>query len=153
MGTALHLLASGPGWSVRDIVCGAGPHDRPFEEQHEDICIAAVTQGTFQYRSRQGSAVLAPGALLLGNAGSCFECGHEHGTGDRCIAFQFTPEYFAEIAATVAGSHRFRFPAAMVPAIRDLPVPFIDAEALTAGGGSIALDEMAVRLAEIVLGA
>src|SRR5262247_819042 len=78
-----HLLASGPGWSVRDIVCTAGPHDRPFEERHDSVCIAAVMQGTFQYRSTHGAAVLAPGAVLLGNEGACFECGHEPGTGDR----------------------------------------------------------------------
>jgi len=122
------------------------------------VTIAAVVEGSFQYRSDAGTALLYPGALLLGNAGSCFECGHEHGTGDRCIAFQFAPEFFAEIAAAVTGSHRFRFPAAMVSAIRDLPVPFIDVEAMAAGGsraarGPIAMDEMAVRLAEIVLGA
>ena len=117
------------------------------------VSIAAVVEGSFQYRSDAGTALLYPGALLLGNAGSCFECGHEHGTGDRCIAFQFAPEFFAEIAAAVTGSHRFRFRAAMVPAIRDLPVPFIELEAMAAGGGLMAMDEMAVRLAEIVLGA
>jgi len=69
------LLASGPGWSVSDVACTAGPHDRPFEERHHAACIAAVTEGTFQYRSTRGSAVLAPGAVLLGDEGSCFECG------------------------------------------------------------------------------
>ena len=28
-------LASGPGWSVIRSPVHAGPHDRPFEEQHE----------------------------------------------------------------------------------------------------------------------
>src|SRR6266536_2686156 len=45
------LLAAGPGWSVSDFVCRAGPHDPPFQEQHETACIAAVTEGSFQYRS------------------------------------------------------------------------------------------------------
>ena len=81
----------------------------PFEEQHEGICIAAVTQGTFQYRSPQGSAVLAPGALLLGNAGTCFECGHEHGTGDRCLSFHFTPEHLEAVVAAVPGARRTAF--------------------------------------------
>src|SRR5689334_2615044 len=66
--TTAREIAAGPGWRVSDIVCGAGPADRPFEERHADACIAAVTEGTFQYRGRQGAAVLAPGALLLGNA-------------------------------------------------------------------------------------
>ena len=73
-------LARGPGWSVYDLRCTAGPRDRPFEEQHELVCIAAVTHGTFQYRSREGRALLVPGAVLLGNPGRFFECGHEHGS-------------------------------------------------------------------------
>jgi AraC family transcriptional regulator len=73
------LLASGTGWRVDDVVCSSGPHDRPFEERHDAVCVAAVTHGTFQYRSTLGSAVLAPGALLLGNQHHSFECSHEHG--------------------------------------------------------------------------
>jgi AraC-like DNA-binding protein len=42
---------------------------------------------------------MTPGSLLLGNAGQSFECGHEHGTGDRCLSFHFAPEYFDRIAA------------------------------------------------------
>src|SRR5262245_56020575 len=63
------LLASGPGWSVSDVACTAGPHDRPFEERHHAACIAAVTEGTFQYRSTRGSGVLRPRAVLLGGEG------------------------------------------------------------------------------------
>jgi AraC-like DNA-binding protein len=96
-------LASGPGWSVYDNVCTAGPNDRPFEEQHRAVCVAAVTRGTFQYRSTQGGALLAPGALLLGNHGCCFECGHEHGTGDRCLSFHFAPGYWESVIAAIPG--------------------------------------------------
>lgn len=88
------LLAGGDGWSVRDIVCSSGPDDRPFEEQHSGVSIAMVVAGTFQYRSAAGRALLTPGSLLLGNAGQAFECAHEHGAGDRCISFQYAPEYF-----------------------------------------------------------
>jgi len=83
----MHLLASGPGWRVEDVTCFAGPHDRPFEEQHDLVCVAAVTRGTFQYRTPNGRATLVPGALMLGNPGACFECCHEHGVGDRCLSF------------------------------------------------------------------
>jgi len=68
------LLASGSGWRVHDMVCTCGPHDRPFEEQHDAACVAAVTGGTFQYRSTHGSAVLAPGAVLLGNDRHYYLC-------------------------------------------------------------------------------
>jgi hypothetical protein len=44
------LLARGKGWSVADVVCTAGPGDRPFEEQHSGVSIGMVLEGTFQYR-------------------------------------------------------------------------------------------------------
>jgi hypothetical protein len=66
--------------------------------------VAAVTQGTFQYRTDQGRATLAPGALLLGNLGASFECSHEHGVGDRCLSFAFNPDYFEEVVASVPGA-------------------------------------------------
>lgn len=103
------MLASGPGWSVYDNVCTAGPNDRPFEEQHRAVCIAAVTRGTFQYRSTQGRALLAPGALLLGNHGCCFECGHEHGRGDRCMSFHFAPDCWEAVIAAVPGARKATF--------------------------------------------
>ena len=153
MGTTAHLLASGAGWSVCDIVCGAGPHDRPFEEQHEDICIAAVTQGTFQYRSRQGSAVLAPGALLLGNAGTCFECGHEHGTGDRCLAFHFAPEHLETVMANVPGARRTAFTLPHLPPSPALMPLIAEAEAARDDGDGTALEELSLRLAGAVAAA
>jgi AraC family transcriptional regulator len=96
-----HLLAAGDGWTVQDVVCTAGPNDQPFEEQHSRNCIAIVMAGSFQYRSGTGNALMTPGSLLLGSAGEFFECGHEHGAGDRCVSFHFAPEYFERIAADV----------------------------------------------------
>jgi AraC family transcriptional regulator len=115
-----HVLAEGEGWRVSDVVCHSGPEHAPFEEQHERFSIAAVIEGSFQYRSSNGRALLYPGALLLGNAGTCFACGHAHGSGDRCIAFHFAPAFFEEISATAAGSARFRFTVSMLPARRDI---------------------------------
>jgi AraC-like DNA-binding protein len=103
------MLASSPGWTVYDNICTAGPNDRPFEEQHQAVCIAAVTQGSFRYRSTQGTALLAPGAILLGNHGSCFKCGHEHGTGDRCLSFHFTPDYWDSLITTIPGARTATF--------------------------------------------
>ncbi|POR45644.1 helix-turn-helix domain-containing protein [Bosea psychrotolerans] len=115
MAATSHLLASGPGWRVRDIVCTAGPGERVFEEQHAYCCIAAVTNGSFGYRSPQGTALLAPGALLLGNQGACFECSHDHAAGDRCLAFQFDPAYLEDILAGVPGVRRLAFSRAHLP--------------------------------------
>jgi AraC family transcriptional regulator len=119
-GPAARRIASGKGWSIREFVCTAGPGDRPFEERHEGMSIALVVAGTFDYRADTGRALLHPGALLLGNHGACYRCGHDHGTGDVCVSAHVGVETFADIAATVAGSSRFRFPVAMLPARREL---------------------------------
>lgn len=142
------VLASGPGWSVSDVACDAGPRDRPFAEQHHAACIAAVTQGTFQYRSTQGSAVLAPGAVLLGNEGACFECGHEHGTGDRCLAFHFEAAHLEAIAAAMPGARQTEF---VVPRLPPLPLlmPLIAAAEAACDDGA-ELEELALRLAGAV---
>ena len=94
-----HVLADARTWTVADVVCRAGPLDRSFEEQHKDVGIAIVVEGSFQYRSSTGRELMAPGSLLLGNTGQYFECGHDHAAGDRCISFTYAPEYFETLAA------------------------------------------------------
>jgi AraC-like DNA-binding protein len=133
------------------VVCTAGPHDRPFEERHEKVCIAAVTHGTFQYRSAQGSAVLAPGALLLGNQGTCFECGHEHAAGDRCLSFHFTAEYMESIAAGVPGARRAAFALPRLPPLPALIPLLAEVEAACDERDSGELEEIALRLGGTVL--
>lgn len=53
---------------------------------------------------------MVPGSLLLGNAGHAFECSHENGTGDRCVAFHFDPGFFETIAGTQAPFRAHRLP-------------------------------------------
>jgi AraC-like DNA-binding protein len=113
-------LASGVGWRVSDVVCTAGPSDPAFEERHGSMCIALVTSGTFEYRSVQGAGLMSPGSLLLGNFGACFECGHTHGTGDRCLSFQFSPEFFEQIAAEIPGIRKLAFSVARLPPVAEL---------------------------------
>ncbi len=153
MAVKLRLLGSGPGWSVSDVVCTAGPHDRPFEERHHAACIAAVTHGTFQYRSSRGSAVLAPGALLLGDEGACFECGHEHATGDRCLAFHFAPDHLETIVAAVPGARRTAFAVPRLPPLPSLLPLLAAAEAAGDDGDEEELEELALRLAGAVAAA
>jgi AraC-like DNA-binding protein len=150
MALASRLLASGSDWRVEDAVCTFGPHDRPYEEQHGAVCIAAVTAGTFRYRSTQGSAVLAPGALLLGNDRQCFECGHEHGGGDRCLSFQFTPEFLQGVVAAVPGARRLAFTVPRLPPRPGLLPIVAAAEAARDDGDEAAFEELALRLAGAV---
>jgi AraC-like DNA-binding protein len=147
------LLASGPGWSVSDVLCTAGPHDPPFEERHGTSCIAVVTAGTFQYRSSSGLALLNPGAMLLGNHGSCFECSHEHATGDRCLSFHFDPDYLESIVAAVPGVRRAAFAVPRLPPLEPLTALVAEAEAARDDRDGAALAELALRLAGAVAGA
>lgn len=132
---------------MHDIVCVAGPGDRPFEERHEQVCIAAVTRGTFQYRTSHGTATLVPGALLLGNAGQCFECGHEHGVGDRCLSFHFAPDYFEDVVAAVRGARPAFAVARLAPSASLTPLV---AAAESARDDAMELEEVALRLAGAV---
>ena len=145
-----HLLASGPGWRVTDFVCNAGPQDRPFEEQHGNVSIAAVTEGTFQYRTESGSAVLSPGALLLGNPGACFECGHEHAGGDRCLSFHFSADYFETIVAETPGVRRAGFALPRMPPVTALMPLLAAAEAARDNRDTAELEELALRIAGAV---
>jgi AraC family transcriptional regulator len=138
------LLASGPGWRAEDVICSAGPHDLPFEEQHASVCVAAVTRGTFQYRTRDGRATLVPGALMLGNPGACFECGHEHGVGDRCLSFHFDPAFFEEIAASVPRARRMTFTTPRLPPSEAL-LPVI--AAAESADDDLGFEEVALQVA------
>lgn len=143
-----HCLARGDGWAVSDLVCASGPHTRPFEERHACPVIAIVAAGTFQYRSRAGCDLMTPGSLLLGNAGQDFECGHAHGTGDRCISFSYTPQFFerlaAEAGAAGAGSG---FKMQRLPPMRILSPLIARACSALAGCTDTPWEEFSIQLA------
>ncbi|MGE5111705.1 MAG: helix-turn-helix transcriptional regulator [Acidobacteriaceae bacterium] len=145
-GAVGNLLARGDGWVVEDVVCNSGPRDRTFEEFHSSFSIAMVAVGTFQYRSEAGRALMTPGSLLLGNAGNCFECGHEHAAGDRCIAFRYSRE-FMETIARDAGVKRPKFGIPRLPPLREFSSLF--ARALCGVSMLIEVDweEIAIALA------
>jgi AraC-like DNA-binding protein len=153
-GLAKRTLAAGEGWGVREVICSAGPSDRPFEERHDGFSVSAVIEGSFTYRSDAGYGLLYPGALLLGNSGWCFECGHAHGIGDRCLSLNVREDLFGEIAASAASTSRFRFSAPSLPPSREA-LPVIAAmEALTSGGApALRGEELALRVIERVIAA
>src|SRR5262249_17452350 len=109
----------------------------PYEEQHGSILIAVVIEGSFQYRSATGSAVLSPGSLLLDNYGQYFECGHQHGTGDRCVAFQYTPEFFERAGVSNA------FAVRRIPPTAGLLERVVEARLATQPQASVNLEELA----------
>jgi AraC-like DNA-binding protein len=148
--TTAQLLARGNGWIVEDIVCTAGPRDRPFEEQHSTVSIAMVVAGSFQYRARSRSGsdseLLTPGSLLLGNPGQHFECEHAHGAGDRCISFRYAPDYFANLAAE-ADERNSRFSVLRLPPVRELSPVIARSCAGLAGTIAPSWEELSIQVA------
>jgi AraC-like DNA-binding protein len=144
-------LAQGEDWAVCDCICTAGPSDRRFEERHDDVSLALVTAGTFEYHTSTGNAVLYPGAYLLGNDGECYECGHTHSVGDRCLAVHVSRKLFEEVAATAAGSSRFRFRQPFLPARPELTSLAASLQALGTSKTVLAVDESVYTLIETVV--
>ena len=147
------VLARGEGWSVADVVCASGPHDQPYEERHEQYSIAIVAAGVFRYRSAHGAELMTPGSVMLGSAGQTYECGHEHGAGDRCIAFWYDAGFFERLAADAgARAGRPMFGASRVPPVRTLSLLIARACAGVTGAADVAWDDIAISLAAAVVG-
>jgi AraC family transcriptional regulator len=146
-GTTSRVLARGDGWSVLDVVCTAGPSDTPYEERHSAVSIAIVASGSFEYRTTVGRALMTPGSMLLGAHGRCFECGHRHGEGDRCISFRYAPEYFERVASDAGATdavHGFAVP--RLPPLRE-SAALIAAASRGLLGHDVAWEELAIRVA------
>jgi AraC family transcriptional regulator len=141
------MIAAGDGWTVADVLCTCRPDDRPFEEQHQRYVVAAVMMGTFQYRSSLGMALMTPGSLMLGNSGQCFECGHIHGDGDRCVAFWYRPDYFERLAADAGVRLGAGFTIARVPPLRPLSSLIASAAIGVTTPDETPWEELGIRLA------
>jgi AraC family transcriptional regulator len=146
----VELLAAAEDWAVEDVLCTHRPSDAAFEERHQRYRVALVGAGIFRCRASAGRELLTPGSLLLGNVHECFECGHEHGAGDRCLAFAYSQAAFEQLAfdAGVRGEPRFR--ALRVPPVRALARLVGEAYAAWSNPSRIdstAWEELGVRLA------
>ena len=151
--TAGRLVARGDGWSVEDVICTFGPTDRPFEEQHSAESIGVVIAGTFEYRSALGRDLLTPGSLLLGHTGQCFECGHEHAAGDRCVAFRYAPDYFERLAADAGAPRGERtFRSSRLPPVRELSPLVARASTGVVAPMAGSWEELAIRVAHTAIG-
>jgi len=147
-----HPISSGHGWRVKDVVCTAGPGDSPFEEKNDYVSIAVVVAGSFKYRSERGAVVLSPGSLLLGSADESFECSHEHGSGDRCVSFNYEPAFFERLAADSAGyGAPLKFPVHRLPELPPLIPLTAEAQLGLHRHRSVNFEELALELAGRVL--
>jgi AraC-like DNA-binding protein len=132
--------------------CLAGPHDRPFDEEHPAYSISYVEHGVFSYRSARGRAELGPGWLMLGNEGEQYVCSHEHndGGGDSCIVVSFSADALASLndaaIAPLSGAFFDRVALAPVPRISAL-----FAALAVADGEGFAREEACLAAAAAVL--
>jgi AraC family transcriptional regulator len=148
--TTSRVLARGDGWSVLDVICTSGPDDRPYEERHSAVSIAIIAAGTFEYRTTVGRALMTPGSMLLGATGRCFECGHAHGEGDRCISFRYETGYFEHLAAEAGAATSARgFGVPRLPPLRETSAAVVEASSGLLGK-EIAWEELAIRLGAVV---
>ncbi len=155
--TTERKIAGGRGWTVSDVVCTCDCQDRPFEEQHKGFSITLVTAGSFQYRASINHSacreLMTPGSLLLGNPGQTYECGHEHGAGDRCLSFWYAPDYFEKLAADAGSRGQLNFRTLRLPPLRELSPLFAQACAGLAGQerpaehGEVPWEELSLELA------
>ena len=149
--TTRRLIAAGCGWRVSNIVYRADSRDCRLEGRHEYVSIMAITEGSFRYRSTHGSAILTPGALMLGNAGDPFECSYEHSLGDRCISFNYTPEFFERVARATPTAKRIDFKTHRIPLIPAMLVRIAAVEAASVFTDVIRAEETALQIAGDVL--
>jgi AraC family transcriptional regulator len=144
---SIATIFQGEGWRLADIVCSADASDPSFEEQHDYVSIALVMAGAFAYRSSAGCGNLCSGSLLLGSPHARFSCTHEHGAGDRCIAFQFSQERYAELLGLLdAPRAGTTFPRATLPVCADRAVLFAKTEAFASGHSIASAHELAIEV-------
>jgi len=86
---------------------------------------------------------------LLGNQGACFECGHDHGIGDRCVAFHFDAAYFEDILSSVPGARKFEFTLPHIPPAMTTLANIVAAEQ---NADPARLEEIGLDLAANVIG-
>ena len=138
-------IFQGEGWRIADILCSADASDAAFEEQHDYVSIALVVAGAFSYRSSAGSSDLCSGSMLLGSPRTSFSCTHEHGAGDRCIAFQFSPECYDELLALFGAANAGAiFPRVALPISTRGAALFARAEAFASGQATGSAHELAL---------
>jgi AraC family transcriptional regulator len=111
----------------------------------------SVKRGSVKSGSANGAIrneLMTPGSLLLGNAGQNFEVGHEHAAGDRCLSFQFAPEYFERIASDAGVKKSDRgFRLLRLPPLRELSSLIAKARAGLEYSADTPWEELSVELA------
>ena len=149
---SIATIFHGEGWRLADILCSADASDAAFEEQHDYVSIALVMAGAFSYRSSAGSSDLCSGSVLLGSPRTRFSCTHKHGAGDRCIAFQFSPECYDQLLALFGAAQAgASFPRVALPISTRGTALFARTEAFASGHATGSAHELALSTVSWVM--
>lgn len=105
---------AGSACGVAEQSCIPREPSRGPERAYADASLGFVLSGWFDYESEMGSATAAPGAVVCGNAGETFRCGHLGTPGNRRLVAAFDPDFLTEVAND-CGLDEVRFPAAALP--------------------------------------
>jgi AraC family transcriptional regulator len=141
--SAIREVYAGRDFSVRYFFCGCGPDDPPYEEVHQDTCLGAVLSGFFSYQTAHSTNAMSAGAILLGNKGHPYQCGHEHSRGDVSLVFA-VDHSLLEAALDFADSRSStaEFALAYLPATPNLSVTIGRAQAAAAARNGFWLEEI-----------
>jgi AraC-like DNA-binding protein len=97
-----------------------------------------------------GRETMIPGSVLLGNTGQSFECSHQHGIGDYCVSFQYSPEHLAGIAES-AGIPFRRFEVSRIPPLKELSLLSSGIHAALVQGDLQGWEDLSLQVAGAVL--
>ena len=138
----VRTLLKGGALTVYDVVCAAGPADRPFVETHRSHSVSYVRSGSFGCVTRGESHEYVAGALMLGRPGGEYMATHEHHPcGDECLSFKLSPE----LADSVSKENTF-WDLARVPPLPELVVLGQLAQAAAEGRASVGVEEAGLML-------
>jgi AraC family transcriptional regulator len=129
--------------TIVDYRCTVGPNDGPpCTEVHAAHSLAFVRKGNFGYHPDGASFDLVAGSFLVGRPGGEYVATHDHGYGDECLSFQFSPEVVDSL-----GGDRRAWRVGAVPPMPALVVLAQLAQGVLSGGGDLGADEVGLVLA------
>ncbi|MGA8006525.1 MAG: AraC family transcriptional regulator, partial [Burkholderiales bacterium] len=106
--TTIH---EGPGLSIYDARCDAGPAEKPYAEVYRSHSLAFVRRGSFGCRTLGASHELVAGAVLVGRPGQEYTATHEHhACGDECLSIKLSPALAESLGAGEAAWNAGRVP-------------------------------------------
>jgi AraC family transcriptional regulator len=133
---------------VLDYRCSAGPHDKPFLEQHGSYSLSYVRRGSFGYVTRGRAFELIGGAFLFGSPGDEYLCTHpHHARGDECLSYQFDAALLDTLGLPLQP-----WRSGALPPLAELAVLGERAQAAAEGAGELELEEAGALLAGAFVG-